>query len=252
MARIIKKSIQSIVNKLGFQISKVASTSYDAFDLQHDLITSNTPSILDIGAHEGAVARIYRKKFLNAKIHCFEPYPDSFKILSDNTLNDVNTVCHQIAISNSRGTSTLNSNADSSTNSLLNTDSAGAAFWGKGLLETKTELEVKTSTIDIFCEEQGISHIDILKIDTQGAEYAVFQGAQGMLAAQNIDIIYTELIMCPTYQGQHKLHEYLSLLDSFGYEALDFFDQIRRRRQLVQSDVIFLSSTFKNKIEKLL
>jgi len=46
-------------------------------------------------------------------------------------------------------------------------------------------------------------------MDVQGAEFSVLEGANDMLASQKISLIYTELIMCPTYKGQHKLHEYL-------------------------------------------
>ena len=210
---------------------------------------ADTPMIFDVGAHTGSVASVYRNRFPNAVLHCFEPSPDSFSALSSNTSEDETTFCHQTALSDSDGSSIFNSNSDSSTNSLLSTDTRGASYWGAGLLEKKSEIEVKTSTLDRFCDAHGISHIDILKMDTQGAEYAVLSGATEMLSAQKIHIIYTELIICPTYVGQHKLHEYLSLLDSFGYEPLDFFDQIRRRRQLVQADVIFLSSKFKDEVK---
>jgi hypothetical protein len=74
-------------------------------------------------------------------------------------------------------------------------------------------------------------------------------GAKDMLANQKISLIYTELIVCPTYKGQHKLHEYLSFLDSLGYDILDFFNPVRHHNQLIQADVVFLSSSFKKGVE---
>jgi FkbM family methyltransferase len=38
--------------------------------------------------------------------------------------------------------------------------------------------QVHSSTVDIFCKERGISYIDLLKIDVEGAEYQVLLGAQ--------------------------------------------------------------------------
>jgi len=109
--------------------------------------------------------------------------------------------------------------------------------------------EVSITTVDIFCLEVGISHIDILKMDVQGAEFSVLVGAKDMLANQRISLIYTELIMCPTYEGQHKLHEYLSFLDSFGYDFFDFFNPVNSHNQLIQADLLFVSSSFKKEID---
>ncbi len=130
------------------------------------------------------------------------------------------------------------------------TDERGASFWGEGLLDTKSQIEVNTTAIDAFCTESGISHIDILKMDVQGAEYSVLEGARDLLANQGISLIYMELMLCPTYQGQRKFHEYLSFLDSFGYDLLDLVNQSRRHNQLIVADAVFLSSSFKEQIIK--
>jgi FkbM family methyltransferase len=165
------------------------------------------PVVLDIGAHIGEVAKTYRERFPLASIHCFEPFPQSFQILSKSIEEDRRTFCYNTAVSENKGTAILNANLSSATNSLLTTDERGASFWGGGLLDTTSQVEVSTTTVDKFCREAGISHIDILKMDVQGAEFSVLVGAKDMLANQKISLIYTELIMCPTYKGQHKLQE---------------------------------------------
>ena len=60
-----------------------AQAPIDAFTLQGKLIKVREPIILDIGAHVGEVARIYRGMFPLASIHCFEPFPESFQLLSN-------------------------------------------------------------------------------------------------------------------------------------------------------------------------
>jgi FkbM family methyltransferase len=40
-----------------------------------------------------------------------------------------------------------------------------------------TEEEIRPSTVDAFCEEQGIFQIDVLKIDVEGNELNVLRGA---------------------------------------------------------------------------
>ena len=244
----MKRAIQKILHHFGYQRSSTGESPIDTFAVRAKLMKFSEPVIFDIGAHIGGVAKIYRKWFPLASIYCFEPFQQSFQILSKSVEDDHCTFCYQIAVSEKKGTAHLNANLSSATNSLLTTDERGASFWGRGLLDTTSQFEVSTTTVDIFCLEAGISHIDILKMDVQGAEFSVLVGAKDMLTNQRISIIYTELIMCPTYKGQHKLHEYLSFLDSFGYEFLDFFNPVRRHSQLIQTDIVFLSSSFKKGI----
>ena len=242
---IVKITIQRILNHFGYALRRVPKSS---FALQSELITVREPVILDIGAHIGEVAKIYRERFPLANIYCYEPFPQSFQLLSKSVQGSPRTFCYEMAVSDKNGTALLNANLNSATNSLLPTDERGASFWGLKLLDTKSQVEVCTITVDTFCLEAGISHIDILKMDVQGAEFSILVGAQDMLVNQRISLIYTELIMCPTYQGQHQLHEYLSFLDSFGYVLLDLFNPVMSHNQLIQADGVFLSSSFKKEL----
>jgi FkbM family methyltransferase len=248
--RPVRRAIQEILHRFGYRLCATAESRPDAFVVQSGLIKVREPVIIDIGAHTGAVARTYRERFPLASIHCFEPFPESFQALSQNMAGDARTHCHRTAVSDEKGTALLNANLSSATNSLLATDERGAVFWGEGLLDTTSQIEVGTTTVDAFCLEAGIPQVDILKMDVQGAEFSVLVGAQDTLANQRVSLVYTELIVCPTYRGQHKLHEYLSLLDSHGYDLLDFFDPFRSHNQLIQADAVFLSSSFKKGIEK--
>ena len=54
------------------------------------------------------------------------------------------------------------------------------------LLETKF---VKSQSLDNFCKKNKVSHIDILKIDTQGNEDNVLKGAKKLLKKKKIKLI---------------------------------------------------------------
>ena len=245
----MKKMIQKTLNRFGYQLGK--KENMDAYAMQRKLIQAGEPIIFDIGAHQGSVAKTYRKHFPLASIHCFEPFPESFQILSESLEKDSRSYCYQSAMSDKKGTAILNANLSSATNSLLDTDERGASFWGGGLLETMSQIEVDTSTVDQFCFDENIPHIDILKMDVQGNEFSILEGAESILKDQRVSLIYTELIICPTYKGQHKFHEYLSYLASFDYDFMDFYNPCRSHDQLIQTDVIFLSSRFKkSKVNK--
>ncbi len=242
----LKRPIKKVLNRLGYY------SLIDAFEVQSDLITAAEPVIFDVGARFGVVTEVYRERFPQAFLYCFEPFPESFEVLRKNVEGTPRTFCNRMAVSDRKGTALLNSNPESGTNSLLRSDESAASFWGEGLHATKSQVEVNTITIDEFCLDARISHIDILKMDVQGGEFSVLNGAKRMLANQQISLIYSELIICPTYKGQHKLHEYLSFLDSLGYEPLDFFHPVRSRNRLIQTDVVFLSSSFKSENRNML
>lgn len=48
------------------------------------------------------------------------------------------------------------------------------------------------TTIDAYCEKNNIDHIDVMKIDVEGHEPEVIQGAKDMLTNNKVDIIILE------------------------------------------------------------
>lgn len=74
-------------------------------------------------------------------------------------------------------------------------------------------VEAKCTTIDQFCEELQIEHIDFIWMDTQGAEREVLKGAKKMLS--NIDFIYTEYYDEEMYENCAGLVEIQELIPGF-------------------------------------
>lgn len=54
-------------------------------------------------------------------------------------------------------------------------------------------IKVTSITLDSFIEENNITEIDILKLDVQGGELMVFEGAKVALNHKKIKIIYSEI-----------------------------------------------------------
>lgn len=51
---------------------------------------------------------------------------------------------------------------------------------------------VRATTVAQVCEDYDVRHIDLLKIDTEGYEYAVLKGAEPMIRDGRIDVIHFE------------------------------------------------------------
>jgi FkbM family methyltransferase len=237
----VKGLVRSILADAGVELR--SNRYVNPLTLQSRLIADERPTIFDVGAYTGITFLTYRKQFPKAVIHAFEPFPDSFSELLVVIGDDPNGHAHRLALSNSAGTQTLHVNASTATNSLLPAEPQAQRFWGSGLLEEKELLHVETTTLDLFCAEHSIPQIDLMKLDVQGNEYAVLEGASDLLERQAIRLVYMEVILAGTYQGQRPFHDYLALMASNGYELVDLYNCIRREGRLLQMDVLFAVST---------
>lgn len=215
-----------------------------AFVWQRRLVRNEEPLIADVGAHRGETAELYRAAFPKATIHCFEPFPTSHEELSRRVAKDPRVHAHRVALGAAQGQATLNANRSSATNSLLRSDERSTTYWGSGLLDTDSRVDVPLTTLDAFCAEQSIAHLDILKLDVQGTEYEVLAGAGELLRKHAIDLVYMEMIMAPTYVGQHELHDYLAAFRNLGYVLFDFYNPVRRNGRLLQTDNLLVAEPF--------
>jgi FkbM family methyltransferase len=140
--------------------------------------------VFDVGANIGQTALVLRHAFPKAVLYSFEPGALAFQQLQETFGNDANVRCHQTAFYSTETEFTIYLQPDSRHNSVmpgLNTPCSG-----------KLSTTVKATTIDRFCAEHGISGIDILKIDTEGADVEVLKGAQSLLGQSAIKTIYIE------------------------------------------------------------
>ena len=233
--------LRSLRRALGFR-SKRRDTQ--AFAAQRNFVRNEQPMIFDVGAHLGETALKYRGLFPGATIHCFEPFRASFDVLNGALAGDARVHTHCLALGAAAGRGTLHSNRSAATNSLLRSDERAGTYWGRDLLVTDATVEVPIATLDAFCKERSITHLDVLKLDVQGTEFDVLTGAARLLREQAIDIVYLEMIVAPTYVGQHDLHDYLGLFRGHGYVLFDFYNAVRKHGRLLQTDNLMVAERF--------
>ena len=129
-------------------------------------------------------------------------------------------------------------NEFSPTNSSLATDASADKYWGDELLSTVETVSVQSESLDEVCQNEKVNHIDILKLDVQGAELKVLKGAERMLSEGRISIIYLEIIFVPTYKGQSTYFEIGEYLSKNGFDIYGIFN-LTYDRHLKQADVLF-------------
>lgn len=84
-----------------------------------------------------------------------------------------------------------------------------------------TKITIPCNTLDEALREEGISDIDFIKLDTQGSELAILQGASSVLTHSvlglEIEVAFAEL-----YKGQPLFSDVDSFLRPFGFDLIDF------------------------------
>lgn len=238
----MRKLLKSWVHRRRRQRNlRLGLKSRDPFVITRKLISSDGPLIFDVGAHEGQTAKRYRELFPHAMIHSFEPFPETFEVLKQTVGALAPIEVHNFALAATEGEARFSVNRNSATNSLLASDAGADIYWHKDAPKTTDTVTVPTRTLQAFASEHSIDAIDILKMDVQGAEYDVLQGAGELLKNQAIGLIYMELITAPTYVGQHKIRDYLEIFDDAGYTLFDFYNLGRSDGRLLQTDIIVVS-----------
>jgi len=237
----MKKIIKNLLLKFGYKIEKLNPfITQQAFRDQLILAGSNPITIFDVGAFGGETALQYNRLFKGSKIYSFEPFSPSFEQLKKNTILFKNINVFNTAISNKTGEIVFHVNNFTQTNSILATHPDGSKNWSEGLLDTIKEIKVNSITLDDFISQNKIEKIDILKLDTQGTEYQILEGANKSIGQNIISLIYLEIIIKPTYTKQKNFDEILFLLRNMGFELYNFYNySYNDLGELRQVDAIF-------------
>ena len=199
--------------------------------------------ILDVGAHVGDTTELYRKYFLGSKIYCFEPYSESCDYLKRKFINDSNINVVETALGIKDETKPLYVSKFSNLNSLQRPNERA---WG---FTDKKSVDVETTTLDQFCYDENIKHIDILKLDVQGSELDVFMGSRTILEKGIISLVYIEWQVVPLYENHHKYFKIAEFLAGFEYEFFNLYNiNESRSGQIRWADAIYTSKGMRDKM----
>jgi FkbM family methyltransferase len=215
-----------------------AIRSSPEFSAKRILQNRDVGFVFDVGGNTGEWTDSIIKALTPKKVYVFEPFPIHFEKLNKKYSLIESVSIFDTAIGNENGKRAFYINSDPRYNhSLLSIDPASDGWVNIDHTSTK---EVQCSTIDHFCFEHEISHISLLKIDTEGADFLVLQGAKRMLENARIDIVYVEIFLKPLMKGQGSLTEIISFMEAHGYYLFNFFDQRFRGGRLVLTNAMFV------------
>jgi FkbM family methyltransferase len=152
--------------------------------------------VFDIGAHTGETAQAYLAAFPEAAVHAFEPHPNSFACVAQ--LASPRLHAHRLAASNRCGEaeffvfSPLADDPDTPIAASMNNSLVAETQFGLVAGRNPTSITVECVTVDRFCADQGLERLDLLKIDTEGHEREVLEGASETLARRGVKFVFLE------------------------------------------------------------
>src|SRR5882672_7880044 len=138
-------------------------------------------TVFDIGANVGMyTVRAAKRVGAGGRVHAFEPTPQVAEKLRENILLNrlSNVTVQQVAVSDVPGVCTFFLEEECNQNSLVAT--AG------------TPIQVKAITLDAYLNAVGMTQVDMIKIDIEGAEAKALRGGKSIFSAEQAPLLMLE------------------------------------------------------------
>lgn len=235
----MRRTIRTIARKFGYDIIKFKKDQmgfYPFYDMAK-FVKSDQPILFDIGANVGQTVKDFKEVFKNSTIHAFEPSPETFDILKNNTSNFKNLHLWNLGVGAFNGELLLNEYVHSNTNSFLDTNKNDEKNLRKKTL-------VNTTTVDKFCSNHKIPKIDVLKIDTEGFELEVFKGAKVSLKNCKIGLLFFEVGFVNTHKGMPSFTELWDFALLYDFELVSIYPLVHRKKMGVYTNILFKHKSY--------
>lgn len=141
-------------------------------------------TVLDIGANIGISSVYLASVFPNAEVHAFEPEPGNCALLAENAKALPRIKPHTFALGGQDGELTLFSSDDSA-------NFGGFSAHGLGIDRGRSQ-RVPVRHAGRCLAELGLRTVDVIKVDTEGAEWDILTAIGAPMLA-NVKLIMGEL-----------------------------------------------------------
>jgi FkbM family methyltransferase len=209
-----------LIDQQGFKIFRILGKGYSLSSCQIvDGIATYRDDfkiIIDVGANRGQFAIASCRRFPNAKIISFEPLPELCKAYRKNLQGYDNVLVHNLALGKEKALIDFYRNEHSHASSALVISEKQ-----KEEIPTTsktTKIQVQVDRLDNVISSNAIASPILLKLDVQGYEKNVLQGATGLLP--KIDYLVFEASFTSMYDGEPLYDEMHFFLKSLGFEIV--------------------------------
>jgi FkbM family methyltransferase len=234
-----KQVIRGTLRSLGFDLIRWRPQSSPDAALAKLLIQHRVDTVLDIGANEGQYAHLLRELGFKGRIVSFEPLETAHRRLQKSATCDAFwTIAPRTALGNEEGNICLNVASNGASSSLLPMLAAHKRA-APHVIRTGSEI-VPITRLDLAAREfLSESQRIFLKVDVQGYELQVLQGATELLS--RIVGAQLELSHVPLYEGQALFPSLIEFMVRQDFSIWGMMPVLldNSSGRLLQTDVVF-------------
>ena len=169
--------------------------------------------VLDVGANVGQFAQSLRNRGYAGRIISFEPVKEAFSALENAARGDDLWTASNLALGASSGVMAIHVSKNSQFSSFNDLTATATSFDPEA--EFKASESVVVKTLDEAAPPGDPGSKILLKIDTQGYERAVLEGAKETL--KRVSGVLLELPIISIYKDNWRFHEALAYMIEAGF-----------------------------------
>lgn len=196
--------------------------------------------LFDVGANRGQTGQSLRQWNFDGQIVSFEPVPSAYEALRQAASGDpLWTVAPRMALGESEGEISITESEASDMSSAM----APTPELLQALPKTRAvgQVVAPIRRFDrLFPDYLGTAQRPFLKVDAQGYDLAVLQGAEGVL--DRISGVKIEMSLFPLYAGEPRYTDIIDFLEQRGFEPhlMEGQGYSRPRARQLQVDAVFM------------
>lgn len=156
----------------------------------------------DVGANHGEWSEEVLKINPQAVVYAFEASPLTFTFLKSKLGRESRVHVNNVGLYSSEGVMNFYQGVDDTQSSLVNSQKQ----------ENSKVISVNVTTLDKFVKDHGLTEIDFLKIDTEGADYEILKGGMDIIKS-GVKVIQFEYGFV-SVNTRNLLEDYYKLLES--------------------------------------
>ena len=194
-------------------------------------------TVVDVGANEGQFAEKILCVFPHANIYCFEPLPPVYQKLKLNFEKRANVHPFNFGLGAFASEMSMQYNEYSPSSSLLEMLELHKSNFDFAVKSVPIAIQIRT--LDSFFMEPVTGPM-LLKVDVQGYEMPVLQGADSIL--QQASVIILETCFYPLYKDQYLFEDLYEYLVKKGFRYVGSVEQLvsPKNQQILTADAVFI------------
>jgi FkbM family methyltransferase len=232
----LASTVRALAHRVGFELTRYVPRNFAHLRRVELLRSGRFTLLLDVGADTGDWAAQARACGFGGRIESFEPRSSAYARLERAAAGDPAWLAHQVALSDRTGRASMNVSPTGQASSLHELGLQGE------LEPTHAYIGAEEVELALLDNVAAVAPNDVvyLKVDVQGHELAVLEGATATL--ERCAAVELELSFQPLYAGQALAPELFACMDARGFRAAAFEPSWRDRRSgdLLLANAIFL------------